>query len=100
MTNDEGTNASLSHWFDGSGETLRFDISVDARRHTEVLLNSRRTSDGLIEKIKQDGKYTGTTLKQRSDPCLGMFCKVCLPSLSLEPMSKSDLQLCSGFWYK
>ncbi|KAK5994874.1 Retinoid isomerohydrolase-like protein [Cladobotryum mycophilum] len=77
----EGTSRGthhITHWFDGTAHTHRFDIiaSDEADKPTRVVYSSRRQSDGVVEDIKKHGWLTSTSFGQRADPCIGVFAKV------------------------
>ncbi|PMD30913.1 hypothetical protein L207DRAFT_549061 [Hyaloscypha variabilis F] len=69
-------NFSCSHWFDGFGQTYRFEIMAEEDGTMEVMYNSRRANEALIKRAKKSGKYGGITFGQRRDPCVGIFGKV------------------------
>jgi torulene dioxygenase len=68
---------SCSHWFDGFGQTYRFEIIAEEDGLMKVMYNSRRSNDALIEKMKKTRRADGITFGQRRDPCIGIFGKVC-----------------------
>jgi torulene dioxygenase len=62
----------VQHWFDGFGQTHRFQI-LSA---TKVHYNSRRSCDELIEHIRRTGNIpTCFTFAQRRDPCQSLWRK-------------------------
>ncbi|KAI9730067.1 MAG: hypothetical protein M1834_006059 [Cirrosporium novae-zelandiae] len=80
VTTDQGTAYKSGHWFDGFSQVHRFQIlpagSPDADSPVRILYNSRRTCDGLIEKIRKTGKLDGFTFGRKYDPCQNLFKKV------------------------
>jgi torulene dioxygenase len=77
VSRDSSSDFSCSHWFDGFGQTYRFEIVADEDGTMKVLYNSRRANDALIERSRKTGKYGVITFGQRRDPCVGIFGKVC-----------------------
>jgi torulene dioxygenase len=62
----------VQHWFDGFGQTHRFQILSP----TKVLYNSRRSCDELIEHIRRTGSIPSSfTFAQRRDPCQSLWRK-------------------------
>ncbi|KAI9783060.1 MAG: hypothetical protein M1839_004229 [Geoglossum umbratile] len=77
---EKGTIWSTSHWFDGFTQTHRFQIlqpdPADPSATTRVFYNSRRGTDGLVEKIRRTGKRPGFSFGQKRDPCESYFWKI------------------------
>ena len=73
---DKGT-IRATHWFDGFSQVHRFDIrkSTDSSSPTKVFYNSRMVTDMVIQKIRENKKFTNFTFGQR-DPCKSFFSKV------------------------
>ncbi|KAJ5513388.1 hypothetical protein N7463_002940, partial [Penicillium fimorum] len=68
----------LSHWFDGFGQTHRFQIFAPEGCHTapRVFYNSRFSTDDLIENARKTGSLDEISFGQKRDPCksvLGKF---------------------------
>jgi torulene dioxygenase len=72
----DGTSFTCSHWFDGFGQTYRFEIIPQPDSTTKVLYNSRRSNDKIRENAARTGKYGWITFAQRRDPCIGIFGKL------------------------
>ncbi|ESZ89697.1 putative dioxygenase [Sclerotinia borealis F-4128] len=66
----------VSHWFDGFGETHRFQIIVNNGGKPKVIYTSRHQDDELTNTIRQSGTYSFITFAQKRDPCIGIFGKV------------------------
>ena len=49
---------------------------MDSSVSTKVYYNSRRTTDGMLEKIRKSGRLDGFTFGQKRDPCESFFKKV------------------------
>lgn len=66
------------HWFDALAQVHRFQIHApDATRPSvRVTHNSRRTCDGLIERIMRSGQREGYSFAAKYDPCLSFFQKL------------------------
>ena len=67
---------TCSHWFDGFGQTHRFEILPSSNGSTTVSYRSRRHVDALIETIRHSGHFNNYTFAQRRDPCESFFRKV------------------------
>ncbi|MCJ1414979.1 hypothetical protein MMC32_001309 [Xylographa parallela] len=78
VATDNGKGFAASHWFDGFTQVHRFQIlpSTDSSESTKVYYNSRRTTDGMLEKIRKSGRLDGITFGQKHDPCESLFKKV------------------------
>ncbi|MCJ1288065.1 hypothetical protein MMC26_007418 [Xylographa opegraphella] len=78
VATDNGKGFAASHWFDGFTQVHRFQIlpSTDSTVSTKVFYNSRRTTDGMLEKIRKSGRLDGITFGQKHDPCENIFKKV------------------------
>ncbi|KKA27321.1 hypothetical protein TD95_005003 [Thielaviopsis punctulata] len=66
---------TVKHWFDGLGQTHKFDIiPASDGNSARVVYSSRRQSDGTIAEIKA-GRQRDFTFAQGVDPCVGLFGK-------------------------
>lgn len=69
---EKGTTFTMQHWFDGFGQTHRFQLLSP----TKVLYNSRRSCDELIEHIRSTGSLPSSfSFAQRRDPCQSLWRK-------------------------
>lgn len=66
----------VSHWFDGFGQTHRFQIIPDNNGTTRVFYSSRHQNDELKKSARDSGTYPSITFAQKRDPCIGIFGKV------------------------
>ncbi|KAJ5383763.1 hypothetical protein N7517_001674, partial [Penicillium concentricum] len=75
---ENGNTLRLSHWFDGFGQTHRFQIIAPDDSHTSprVLYNSRFSTDDLIEKARKTGSLDENGFGQKRDPCKSVLGKV------------------------
>ena len=76
-----GTNANstfqVNHWFDNFSQVHRFQIHAPEQgQPLQVTYTSRLLSDGLIEKVKKNGKLDGVTFARKYDPCKSFFKKL------------------------
>lgn len=76
ISRENGRDFTCAHWFDGFGQTYRFEIINELDSTTRVKYSSRRSNDAGIEHIKRTGKYGWVTFAQRRDPCIGIFGKL------------------------
>ena len=67
---------TCSHWFDGFGQTHRFEILPSDDGRITISYRSRRHVDALIETIRHTGHFNNYTFAQRRDPCESFFRKV------------------------
>lgn len=66
----KGTTISVSHWFDGFGQTHRFQLLSPTR----VVYNSRYSTDSLVAYVRRTGNIPNTfTFAQRRDPCQSLW---------------------------
>ncbi|XXH03251.1 hypothetical protein Hte_009649 [Hypoxylon texense] len=69
-----------THWFDGFGQSHRFDIIANSRDDADapirVQYSSKRQSQALIDAVRKDGKRPDVSFGQRADPCIGLFGKI------------------------
>ncbi|KAI9769449.1 MAG: hypothetical protein M1839_003663 [Geoglossum umbratile] len=78
---EKGTIWSTGHWFDGFTQTHHFQIlqpdPADPSATTRVFYNSRRGTDGLVEKIRHTGKRPGFfSFGQKRDRCESYLWKI------------------------
>ncbi|OJJ71243.1 hypothetical protein ASPBRDRAFT_196758 [Aspergillus brasiliensis CBS 101740] len=73
-----GETFRVSHWFDGFSETHRFQLLAPDSTHPSmrVLYNSRFSTDGLIEEVRQTGEMHKISFGQKRDPCKVVYQKV------------------------
>ena len=78
MATDNGNGFQASHWFDGFTQVHRFLIlpPTEENPSTKVLYNSRRTVDGLVERVRKSGRLDGFSFGQKRDPCQSFFKKL------------------------
>lgn len=67
---------STSHWFDGFGQTHRFELTTQESGQTRVMYNSRMQVDALMQHIKETGSFHTYTFAQKQDPCISIFGKI------------------------
>ena len=72
---NNGGTYKVSHWFDYLTQVHRFQIS-QGEDGTKVTYNSRLVTDGLVEKVKKNGKLDGFTFAKKYDPCKTFFSKL------------------------
>lgn len=65
-----------THWFDGLGQSHRFNIIAGTDGIAKVEYSSRRQSQAIYDAIKRDGKRPDVCFGQRTDPCIGIFGKI------------------------
>lgn len=75
---ENGETLQLSHWFDGFGQTHRFQILVshDSNTSPRVFYNSRFSTDDLIEEARKTGSLDMVSFGQKRDPCKSVLGKV------------------------
>lgn len=75
---ENGETLRLSHWFDGFGQTHRFQILApdDSNTSPRVLYNSRFSTDDLIEEARKTGSLDMVGFGQKRDPCKSILGKV------------------------
>ncbi|OQE47303.1 hypothetical protein PENCOP_c001G07314 [Penicillium coprophilum] len=75
---ENGETLRLSHWFDGFGQTHRFQIFAPDDSHTSsrVFYNSRFSTDDLIEEARKAGSLDSVSFGQKRDPCKSVLGKV------------------------
>ena len=67
----------VNHWFDNFSQVHRFQLHAsEAGQPLKVTYNSRLTSDGIIDKIKRDGRLDAFTFASKYDPCKSFFKKM------------------------
>jgi len=97
INTDNGGTFQTNHWFDSFAQVHRFQIEAVRGQPAKVTYNSRLVSDGLIEKVKKDGKLNGFTFAAKYDPCMSFFQKlqsVFRPS-ALEPTpAPNEVSVC------
>ncbi|RAL05929.1 carotenoid oxygenase family protein [Aspergillus ibericus CBS 121593] len=73
-----GDTFRASHWFDGFSETHRFQLVTPDATHPSmrVFYNSRFSTDGLIELVRQTGHLGKLSFGQKRDPCKTIYHKV------------------------
>jgi torulene dioxygenase len=78
LTDNNGEEFKVSHWFDGFSQTHRFQINPtsDPEHPVKVLYNSRHHVDTLMERIRKTGKNEDFSFGQKRDPCTSFFRKV------------------------
>ena len=79
VTTNDGKVVEAHHWFDGYSVTHRFQLYEPTNGDeniTKITYNSRRTCDGLIQKIKETGKVQEFGFAQKRDPCQTYFQKL------------------------
>jgi torulene dioxygenase len=75
--NGKDTIYSVNHWFDNFSQIHRFQIHpTQGEQKPRVTYSSRLLSDGIIEKVRTEGKLNGFTFGKRYDPCKSFFKKV------------------------
>ncbi|MCJ1309805.1 hypothetical protein MMC25_003466 [Agyrium rufum] len=74
---NQGTEFSMSHWFDGFTLTHRFDLVPSQHGHLEkVIYRSRSSCDDVIDSVRKTGKFSKITFGQKQDPCQSFFRKL------------------------
>jgi torulene dioxygenase len=74
---ENGETLRLSHWFDGFGQTHRFQIlAPDDSTSPRVFYNSRFSTDDLIEEARKTGSLDTFSFGQKRDPCKSVLGKV------------------------
>ncbi|KAJ6128842.1 hypothetical protein N7471_010059, partial [Penicillium samsonianum] len=75
---ENGETLRLSHWFDGFGQTHRFQIFApdDSNTSLRVFYNSRFSTDDLIEQARKTGSLDMVGFGQKRDPCKSVLGKV------------------------
>ena len=72
----EGT-FHVNHWFDNFSQVHRFQLhGSETGEPLKVTYNSRLTSDGVIDRIKRDGRLDAFTFASKYDPCRSLFKKM------------------------
>jgi len=84
---------SFSHWFDGYGQTYRFQLIPTSDGRTKVLYNSRCQVDELIDSIRRTGDISCYTFAQKRDPCLGLFGKAMSVFKPITPYTAENLNV-------
>lgn len=76
-TDTRGTHY-ITHWFDGFGQTHKFDIisSANPEHSASVRYSSCTQAKGLVEGIKKRGWRSSFSFAQKADPCVGIFAKM------------------------
>ncbi|KAJ5237422.1 hypothetical protein N7489_007513 [Penicillium chrysogenum] len=92
---DNGETLRLSHWFDGFGQTHRFQIFAPENSHASprVFYNSRFSTDDLIEHARKTGSLDEISFGQKRDPCKSVLGKVQTEYLPQPTPSMSLFQL-------
>ncbi|CAI7607112.1 unnamed protein product [Penicillium viridicatum] len=75
---ENGETLQLSHWFDGFGQTHRFQIRApdDSNSSPRVFYNSRFSTDDVIEQARKTGSLDMVSFGQKRDPCKSILGKV------------------------
>lgn len=78
FTTDKKTIYRTNHWFDCLSQVHRFQILPPSSESgkVRVIHNSRRTCDGLVERVMRTGKRDGYTFAAKYDPCQSFFKKL------------------------
>ena len=96
VTTNDGKVVEAHHWFDGFSVTHRFQLYEPTNGNeniTKITYNSRRTCDGLIQKIKETGRVQEFGFAQKRDPCQSYFQKLMSTFLAATGTDSKDIAL-------